>query len=80
MKNKILTFELVKDSDAIEIHVNREGLSSLIEVLQRFSDHKNSDHEHLMTPSWGGKELTENLQGQENKLINHVKIFLWNSK
>jgi hypothetical protein len=35
------------------------------------------EHEHLMTTSWSGSELTEEKQGKNNKLINKVTIFVW---
>ena len=53
MTNKILTFELTKDADQIEIHGNEEGIRELIEALSRVVNA--SDHDHLMTPAWGGK-------------------------
>lgn len=31
---------------------------------------------HLMTPSWGGDELGEEKQVEENALVHHVRIAL----
>lgn len=75
MSKKILSFELTKDADQIEIHGNEEGLRELIEALSRVLNA--SDHDHLMTPAWGGSELTEEKQGETNRLINMVTIHLW---
>jgi hypothetical protein len=74
-ENYLLTFELVKDGDGIEIHCNKAGLESLLSSLQRLL--KTRDHEHLMTPSWSGNELTEKKQGDTNLLINQVTIHFW---
>ncbi|MFQ3582060.1 MAG: Imm32 family immunity protein [Chloracidobacterium sp.] len=45
----------------------------MIEKLTRLR--RKQDHEHLMTPSWGGNELTEVKQGgAEYGLINHLHL------
>ncbi len=49
------------------------GLEFLIEKLIRLRGKR--DHEHLMTPSWAGNELTEFKQGgEEYELINHLRL------
>lgn len=73
--NKLLTFELDESNKRIEIHGNSEGFQELINYLQKAV--KSKDHIHLMTPEWGGDSLTEEKQGNENELINHVKVFCW---
>lgn len=56
MINKnLLSFELTKDGDSIEIHGNMDGFDKLIKIIQRAI--KNKYHEHLLTPDWGGNEL-----------------------
>lgn len=78
-KEKMLTFELTQDGDEIEIHCNQEGLSSFLTVLHRLADAQSGlpKHDHLMTPSWAGDELTEEKQGEKNILINKVTVRLW---
>lgn len=73
---KLLTFEL--DQEKIEIHTNKDGLKYLIDELTNLYNSKKNEHYHLMTPAWGGNELTEEKQNEESNLINHVKIILWN--
>jgi len=66
--------------DSIEIHANEPGLQDLIEILLKLKNSlpvKSSEHEHLMTPSWGGMELTEEKQSKDSTLINKVTIHLW---
>lgn len=75
MTNKLLTFELTKDRDQIEIHGSEDGLRELIDALSRVMS--TSEHDHLMTPAWGGSELAEEKQGETNTLINKVTIYLW---
>jgi hypothetical protein len=76
----MLTFELTPDLDELEIHTDREGLRNLLNYIRRLmeSDEPLPRHDHLMTPSWGGHELTEEAQTENGRLLNHVKIHLWN--
>ena len=71
----LLTFELTKQHDQIEVHADSEGLAILIKILERVL--KTGQHEHLSTPGWGGSELSEDKQGLNNNLIEHVKVILW---
>lgn len=71
----MLTFELTRDGDAVEIHVDQEGLAAFINQLEKLRS--SGGHLHLMTSDWGGDELTSKLQGANNHVINHVKVMLW---
>jgi hypothetical protein len=75
MSKKLLTFELTGDRSQLEIHCNEEGLHDLVSALSRVL--ATGEHDHLMTPAWGGNELTEEKQGKGNALINIVTIRLW---
>jgi hypothetical protein len=75
MSDKLLTFELSVDGDQLEIHGDLAGLHDLSRILQRVID--THEHEHLMTPSWGGNELSEEVQGIGVRLINKVTIHIW---
>ncbi len=75
MKNILLTFEYNEVDEKIEVHANEHGLKFLINELEGLLKEKRNLH--LMTPSWGGDELSVEKQGETNKLINHVKIFNW---
>jgi hypothetical protein len=54
-KAKLLTFEISKDRDSIEIHANEEGIRDLMYSLQKLAGGKSTSpkHDHLMTPEWG---------------------------
>ena len=74
----MLTVE-IKDSDKVsmgtsevEIYCDRKGLIELIRQLGFLQ--KGESHVHLMTESWGGNELTEETQGQDNVLVHHLRI------
>ncbi len=71
----LLTVEYNDKNEVVEIHCDKEGLDSLIEKLESLRKH--GGHDHLKTPSWAGSELTEEKQGAENLLINHLYILLW---
>jgi hypothetical protein len=72
----LLTFEYNRHG-VVEIFMDEDGREELVKSLQRLST-KNAeiDHDHLMTPSWAGTELTEESQNPANELINKVTVFL----
>ncbi|MCW3475105.1 Imm32 family immunity protein [Rhodovastum sp. RN2-1] len=68
----MLTVELNQGQDRVEIYVDEEGarvLQHLLDVLRR-----RGGHDHLMTPSWAGTELTEVARGQGTKLMHHLLL------
>ncbi len=83
---KLLTFEYEKSSPGVleksspgvlHIHLNPEGAQEMIEIFQRLLRSGLNEHDHLMTPSWGGTELTEDKQDDATTLVNQVNVFLW---
>jgi hypothetical protein len=70
----ILTVELNRAKESVEIYCDKEGLELLRRRLEVLSER--GGHEHLMTPSWAGTELTEELQRAGNTLINHLEIMV----
>jgi hypothetical protein len=76
MKKGILTFEIA-NKERLEIHADKAGLKKIISILQALLEKEPPEHEHLMTPGWGGEELCEEKQGEDNELLHNVKIFLW---
>ena len=79
IEKKLLTFELTGHKDEVEIHCNKEGLESLLKIIQKLEKEPSDlpKHEHLMTPSWAGDELTEEKQGGGNILLNKITIRFW---
>ncbi len=72
----LLSFEYNRNG-VIEIFMDEDGREELVKSLQRLSTaNAEIDHDHLMTPSWAGAELTEELQNPANELINKVTVFL----
>lgn len=76
----MISFELKKPEagktvDELEVFLDRAGLNSLLAQLQ-FLEGGRTEHVHLMTESWGGSELSDHPQRQENTVIHHVKILL----
>jgi hypothetical protein len=68
----MISAELNEKLDAIEIHLDKAGIESLITQLESLKAY--DTHIHLMTPSWGGKELSEAAHGS-NRLINHLLFY-----
>ncbi len=61
--------------DEVDIFFDEEGLELLEYKLRLLRQGKGPDHEHLMTPSWAGNELTEEKQGESRSiLVNHLRI------
>ncbi|WP_376797420.1 Imm32 family immunity protein [Thermogemmatispora sp.] len=62
----------------VEIYMDEEGRRLLIDSLRRLrAQESKGDHDHLMTPSWAGNELTEEKQGDaDNELIHQLNIIL----
>lgn len=60
-------------SKEVELYFDRQGLDLLLEKLSRLRDGK-TDHYHLMTSSWGLGDLSEEKQGNNTTLAQHLKI------
>ena len=72
----MIVFEYNSKDEVLEIHGTPDDLQNLAIILNKLSN-RIGDHEHLMTPSWSGDELSEKLVSNNDKLINHVKISCW---
>jgi hypothetical protein len=68
----MITAELNEQLNAIELHLDRAGIESLITQLESLKAYHS--HLHFMTPSWGGQELSEASHGA-NTLMNHLIIY-----
>ena len=73
--NFLLSFEVSKDGDELNIHCDEVGLDNFILILSQMRE--KISHENLMTPSWGGSELSENPQSKDDHLLNKVTIHKW---
>lgn len=79
--NKILSLEIDQKSQKVELHLNEAGLTHLLDILNFIKANKKQDeHYHLMTPSWGGEELTEEKQNDASNLVNHFQVVFWDKK
>lgn len=79
MSEKLFTVEAIPDEEKVEIHLDDNGLSLLIEELELLRKSKENEHLHFFTNKFGGDELTDEKQNQGSNaiFINHLKIFLW---
>ena len=83
MKNDkfLLTFELNKQKDTLDIHTDSNGLENIIDELTKLlksAEKGTNEHIHLMTEEWAGYELSSESQGGE--ILNQVTIYCWNDK
>ena len=74
---KLLTFEWNEKDEILEIHGNSKGFLELSQKLSKLANKTGNDHDHMMTPDWGGQELTNEPMNPDNLIINHVKIHKW---
>jgi hypothetical protein len=77
MSKHLLTFEVDRAAERLEIHADSAGLEFLIRELQRLRDAATQDHTHLMTDDWGGSGLSGERQNANAEPLKHVKIFKW---
>ncbi|MFL1467603.1 Imm32 family immunity protein [Marinobacter sp. HN1S83] len=82
MEDYMLTFELnIEDeSQELAIHGSPDGLEALAHSLLRLVKNTKQgyfDHDHLMSESWGGTELTSEPQSEDAELLHHVKIYCY---
>jgi hypothetical protein len=76
----VLTFEFDSRQELLCIHGDAEGLHALQEYVRRLIDATPSgkfEHSHLMTPDWGGSELSSEAKDSNAQLIPHVKLYCW---
>lgn len=78
---------IVSDQESqVVVYGDLSGIRYLIKKLKRIEQSLEDDecsHEHLMTESWGGDELTETkIKNQENEKeqVHHLKIYGWNNE
>lgn len=76
-ENKIFTFEMASNNKELEIHLDDNGINEFIEILEKLKKSTSSNHDHLMPPSCGGQELTEEKQGVDNIQIKQVSVHYW---
>ncbi len=75
-----LSFAIDADGDQVFIHADAAGLDQLIGTLtqiRRKLDDNECPHDHLMTDTWAGSELTERTLDDGSHLVHHVKIYGW---
>jgi hypothetical protein len=72
------------EGDVIYIHADAAGVAMLEKVvahLKKGLGDGDCPHDHLMSLSWGGNELTESMLAQERakgcKQVHHVKVYGW---
>ena len=73
----LLAFKCRTDG-IVEVVCDRDGLTLLIKRLQLLLSR--GGHEHLMTPSWSGNELTEMDAGSEEFLAHQVNFYVRSHK
>ena len=78
LENTTLSFEVQKDGDEyiLVARVNNAGIMELKETIDWLLSLKETDHNHMMTPAWGGSGLTEDASSNGIQ-VHHVKMGKW---
>lgn len=76
-RSRLLSFEWIGEDKLLEIHADREGLVYLRSIIDGMLAADKPDHVHLMTPEWGGSELSCEQQNPAGVTINHVRVMVW---
>lgn len=72
------TFEITPDKRCLQIYCDPGGLQQMIHMLAVLPGKKGGpDHDHWMTRSWSGHELTEQRKGDGTILVNMVDVHYW---
>lgn len=75
----VLTFVRGQEGELF-MHADAKGLAVMIAALERLKKNAEeglSEHDHLMTPAWGGSELSEKKGLESGELIHHLKMYGW---
>jgi Immunity protein 32 len=74
-----LSFEISADRQELVVSGDVDGLRTLVRTIERRIQNTRDgefDHDHLMTPAWGGHELTtEPWAGEGFSVAHHVKLY-----
>ena len=81
----MLHVETDGDGNQVFIHMDQAGMAQLKTILETFEGRSGSpEHDHLMSPSWGGDELEEQIDAAKkdsdhgaNRTVHHVKLYFW---
>jgi hypothetical protein len=81
----MLHVETDGNGDQVFIHMDQAGVARLKTILETFEGRPESpEHDHLMSPSWGGGELEEKIDAAKkdsdhgaNHTVHHVKLYFW---
>ena len=68
----VLTVKWDSAGQELDVLCDDKGIELLINRLQILQRH--GGHDHLMTESWSGNELTEQPHREGEILINHVRL------
>lgn len=70
----VLTVEA--EPDRVVVYADPAGLRHLVSRLERLLETAGpgGDHDHLMTPDWGGTDLTS-APGGGGPVVHHVKVY-----
>ena len=76
----LISIEWDEIKETLEVHGSKAALIKLKNNIDDLIKSNTSEHLHLMSEEWGGNELSSQPFSKEDKVIHHVKIFLWKSE
>jgi hypothetical protein len=76
----MLSIEYDPAGESVLVVGDPAGLRSLAERLRHLADRTpagGTDHDHLMSPAWGGADLTPDPQKAGDQAVHHLKVVCW---
>ena len=74
----MLTFETSQNGEMVALYGDPDGLRLLATQLISLIDRTKADHfehDHLMSPDWGGTSLNTEQQSTDGIVVHHLKIY-----
>ena len=78
MKKPLITLETDRKGETVMLYGDPAGLKKLAENLLSLIERTREgyfEHDHFMTPEWGGDMLTSNKQSREGRTVHHLKVY-----
>ena len=73
-----ITLETFNNGEEVHLIGDEIGLRRFAEHLLGLIERTKEgyfEHDHLMSPSWGGEFLSDEPQAIDSKVVNHLKVY-----
>jgi len=71
----MISIEKRQDNEEVVLTFDEEGGLYLISIINKLLKHQHDSHEHLYTKTWGGNELSEEVNYSDSTIVNMLTLF-----